>query len=345
VIDAAFAELVPLSSKTAACRILGKSRATAHRQENPRPAEGGKASAERAPHPAALSEGERERVLDVLDSDRFADKSPAQAWAVLLDEGCYYCSIRTMYRILESRNEVRERRAQASHPPRVRPELVADGPDQVWTWDITKLKSQWRGLYFDLYVMLDIFSRKVIRWEVHVTESGDLAKAFIENAVIANGGARPDYIHADNGTSMTSQPVSQLLSDLNIADSHSRPHVSNDNPYSEAQFKTLKYCPVFPGSFASIEEARAFCALFFGYYNDEHRHSGIGLHTPQSVHDGTWREIRTHRQHVLDAAYAARPDRFRGRRPIAPALPRKVWINQPRPTIQSQETAGINQAA
>jgi putative transposase len=345
VIDAAFAELVPLSSKTAACRILGKSRATLHRQENPRPAERGKAAAERAPHPAALSEEERERVLGVLDSDRFADKSPAQAWAVLLDEGCYYCSVRTMYRILESRNEVRERRAQASHPARVRPELVANGPDQVWTWDITKLKSQWRGLYFDLYVMLDIFSRKVIRWEVHVTENGDLAKAFIENAVIANGGARPDYIHADNGTSMTSKPVSQLLSDLNIADSHSRPHVSNDNPYSEAQFKTLKYCPVFPGSFASIEEARAFCALFFSYYNNEHRHSGIGLHTPQSVHDGTWREIRTRRQHVLDAAYTARPDRFRGRRPIAPALPRKVWINQPRPTIQSQETAGINQAA
>jgi putative transposase len=345
VIDAAFGELVPLSSKTAACRILGKSRATLHRQENPRPAGMEKPAAERAPHPAALSGEEREQVLDVLDSDRFADKSPAQAWAVLLDEGCYYCSIRTMYRILESENEVRERRAQASHPPRVRPELVADGPDQVWTWDITKLKSQWRGLYFDLYVMLDIFSRKVIHWEVHVTENGDLAKAFIENAVIANGGARPGYLHADNGTSMTSKPVSQLLSDLNITDSHSRPHVSNDNPYSEAQFKTLKYCPVFPGSFASIEEARAFCRLFFDYYNNEHRHSGIALHTPQSVHDGTWREIRARRQLTLDAAYAARPDRFRGRRPLAPALPRKVWINQPRPTIQSQETAGINQAA
>jgi putative transposase len=144
---------------------------------------------------------------------------------VLLDEGRYYCSIRTMYRVLASRNEVRERRAQASHPPRVRPELVADGPDQVWTWDITKLKSQWRGLYFDLYVMLDIFSRKVIRWEVHATETGDLAKTFIENAIKSNGGTRPDYIHADNGTSMTSKPVSQLLSDLNIADSHSRPHV------------------------------------------------------------------------------------------------------------------------
>ena len=250
-----------------------------------------------------------------------------------------------MYRILESRNEVRERRAQAAHPPRIRPELVATGPDQVWTWDITKLKSSWRGLYFDLYVMLDIFSRKVMRWEVHVTETGDLAKSFIENAIIANGGARPDYLHADNGTSMTSKPVSQLLSDLNIADSHSRPHVSNDNPYSEAQFKTLKYCPVFPGNFASIDEARAFCALFFDYYNNEHRHSGIGLHTPQSVHDGTAREIRARRQQVLDAAYAARPDRFRGRRPLAPALPGKAWINKPRPTIESQEHTGITHAA
>jgi putative transposase len=281
----------------------------------------------------------------VLDSDRFADKSPAQAWAVLLDEGCYYCSIRTMYRVLESRDEVRERRAQAVHPPRVRPELVADGPDHVWTWDITKLKSQWRGLYFDLYVMLDIFSRKAVHWELHATENGGLARAFIENAVTANGGARPSYIHADNGTSMTSKPVAQLLSDLHTADSHSRPHVSNDNPYSEAQFKTLKYCPVFPGRFASINEATAFCELFFGYYNNEHRHSGIGLHTPASVHDGTWREIRKHRQQVLDAAYATRPDRFRGRRPIVPDLPRKIWINQPRPTIQSQETTGINQAA
>jgi putative transposase len=193
--------------------------------------------------------------------------------------------------------------------------------------------------------MMDIFSRKVVRHEVHVTENGDLAKAFIGNAIAANGGTRPDYIHADNGTSMTSKPVSQLLSDLNIADSHSRPHVSNDNPCSEAVFKTLKYCPVFPGNFESVGEARTFSSLFFGYYNNEHRHSGIGLHTPQSVHDGTWRQIRERRQQVLDAAYAARPDRFRRRRPLAPDLPARVWINQPRPTIQSQEIAGINQVA
>jgi putative transposase len=196
-----------------------------------------------------------------------------------------------MYRVLASRDEVRDRRAQAAHPPRVRPELVADGPDQVWTWDITKLKSEWRGLYFDLYVMIDIYSRKAINWEIHATENGDLAKEFIENYIKANGGA---------------------------------------------QFKTLKYCPVFPGKFASLGEAREFCELFFPYYNTQHRHSGIALHTPQSVHDGTWREIRARRQQVLDAAYAARPDRFR-RPPTAPELPRKTWINQPRPTIESQE--------
>jgi transposase InsO family protein len=241
-----------------------------------------------------------------------------------------------MYRVLASRDEVRDRRAQAAHPPRVRPELVADGPDQVWTWDITKLKSEWRGLYFDLYVMIDIYSRKAIHWEVHATETGDLAKEFMENSIIANGGARPGYLHADNGTSMKSKPVADLLADLRITQSHSRPHVSNDNPYSEAHFKTLKYCPAFPGKFASLGEAREFCDLFFTYYNTEHRHSGIGLHTPQTVHDGTARAIQARRQQVLDDAYAARPDRFR-RPPKAPELPRKAWINQPRPTIESQE--------
>ena len=185
-------------------------------------------------------------MLAVLDSERFADKSPAQAWAVLLDEGCYLCSIRTMYRILDAAGQVRERRAQATHPPRVRPELVATGPDQVWTWDITKLKGPWRGLYFDLYVMIDIFSRKAVRWEVHATETGDLAKEFIENAIKGNGGARPDYIHADNGTSMTSKTVSQLLSRPEHHPHHSRPHVSNDNPYSEAAVQDPQVLPGLP---------------------------------------------------------------------------------------------------
>jgi transposase InsO family protein len=225
------------------------------------------------------------------------------------------------------------------------PASSADGPDQVWTWDITKLKGPWRGTYFDLYVMLDIFSRKVIHREVHYGESGDLAKAFMQHAIIANGGAKPRYIHADNGTSMTSKNVATLLTDLNITRSHSRPHVSNDNPFSEAAFKTLKYCPVFPGTFAALDDARAFSDVFFTYYNNEHRHSGIGLHTPASVHDGTAWAIQARRQQVLDGAFAARPDRFRGRRPLAPALPAKVWINKPRTTIETQETRQINPAA
>jgi putative transposase len=266
-------------------------------------------------------------------------------YAILLDDGIYLASIRTMYRVMTLADQVRERRAQAAHPPRVRPELVADGPDQVWTWDITKLKGPWRGTYFDLYVMLDIFSRKAICWEVHYGESGDLAKAFMQHAIAANGGARPRYIHADNGTSMTSKNVATLLTDLNITRSHSRPHVSNDNPFSEAAFKTFKYCPVFPGTFATLEDARAFSDLFFTYYNNEHRHSGIGLHTPASVHDGTAWAIQARRQLVLDGAFAARPDRFRGRRPLAPALPAKVWINKPRTTIETQETRQSNPAA
>jgi putative transposase len=303
------------------------------------------ASRPRAPHPASLTRQEQQALLAVLNSDRFADKSPAQVWAILLDEGVYIASVSSMYRVLRAADQVRERRAQAAHPPRVRPELVADGPDQVWTWDITKLKGPWRGTSFEVYVMIDIFSRKAIHQEVHLTETGELAGEFIEHAIIANGGARPGYIHADNGTSMTSRTVTDLLTDLKITKSHSRPHVSNDNPYSEANFKTLKYCPAFPGSFATLGEARQFCGIFFTYYNNEHRHSGIGLHTPASVHDGTARAIRARRQQVLDAAYATRPDRFRGRHPVAPKLPGKAWINKPRTTIETKEATQTKPAA
>ena len=342
--DAAFAELEPLTCVKRACELLGKSRATLHRQRNPAPAAEKAPAGPRAPHPAALTAAGQEALLAVLDSERFADKSPAQVWAILLDEGLYLASVRTMYRVLTLAEQVRERRAQAAHPPRVRPELVADGPDQVWTWDITKLKGPWRGTYFDLYLMIDIFSRKAMHQEVHYGEDGVLASAFMRHALAANGGTTPRYIHADNGTSMTSKNVATLLSDLNITRSHSRPHVSDDNPYSEAIFKTLKYCPVFPGTFASLDDARVFSGTFFTYYNTEHRHSGIGLHTPATVHDGTAWTIRARRQQVLDDAFAARPDRFR-RPPQAPRLPARVWINKPRPTIETQETRGINPAA
>jgi putative transposase len=344
VIDAALGDLEPLTSAKTACRLLGKSRATLYRQRNPAPAQK-RLPAPRAPHPAALSPAEREGLLAALNAERFADKSPAQAWAILLDEGIYLASISTMYRVLRAEGQVRERRVQAAHPPRVRPELVADGPDQVWSWDITKLKGPWRGIWFDLYVMLDIFSRKAMRCEVHATENAGLATAFIENAIAANGGTAPRFIHADRGTSMTSKPVAALLADLHITQSHSRPRVSNDNPYSEAQFKTLKYCPAFPARFGTLHDARAFCDVFFTYYNNEHRHSGIGLYTPASVHDGTAAIIRSRRQQTLDAAYAASPRRFHHRRPLAPPLPTRVWINQPPSTLQTEVTPQTDRVA
>ena len=229
MIGEALTGLEPFTSVKTACALPGKPRATLYRQRNPRQARE-MPPGPRMAHPAALSPGEQEQLLAVLNAERFADKSPAQAWAVLLDEGTYLASVSTMYRVLRAADQVRERRAQAAHPARVRPELTADGPSQVWSWDITKLKGPARGVWFDLFVMLDIFSRKAIHWEVHATENADLARAFIDAAVISNGGIAPDAIHADRGTSMTSKPVAVLLSDLHISQSHSRPHVSNDNP-------------------------------------------------------------------------------------------------------------------
>jgi putative transposase len=279
VIDVAVTELEPFTSTSRACALLGKSRATLHRQRNPVPAAEKAPPGPRAPHPAALSSAEQQALLAMLDSERFADKSPAQVYAILLDEGIYLASIRTMYRVMTLADQVRERRAQAQHPPRVRPELVADGPDQVWTWDITKLKGPWRGTYFDLYVMLDIFSRKVIHWEVHYGESGDLAKAFMQHAIIANGGAKPRYIHADNGTSMTSKNVATLLTDLNITRSHSRPHVSNDNPFSEAALPGSGQgshlpAPTDPDVNLSIHPARA--VQSFGQYRSAQCANSLG---------------------------------------------------------------------
>ncbi len=268
--------------------------------------------------PNALCDGEREEVLAVLDSPRFADKAPRQVWALLIDEGTYLASVSTMYRLLRDAGQVRERRAQAAHPARKKPELIATGPNQVWSWDITKLAGPQRGVYYHLYVMIDIFSRCAVHFEVHATELGELAKDFITEAVRLNGGITPLAIHADRGTSMTSKTVSALLSDLAILKSHSRPKVSNDNPYSEAQFKTLKYCPAFPGTFGSLQDARAFCRAFFTYYNHEHRHSGIGLHTPYSVHIGTAPAIQEKRQAVLNAP----APRTRGASPAAPGHPR-----------------------
>ena len=330
----ALTELEEVTTTSQACGLLGVARSTIYRSRRP-----GVYGPQPAPvtgvQPTALDAQERVRILEILNSPEFADKSPAQVWAIQLDHGVYLGSISTIYRVLRQSDQVQERRAQASHPARVRPELVAEGPSVVWSWDITKLKGPTRGVYFDAYIIMDIFSRLIVHWEVHTTENGELAKDFIDSAVMMNCGVQPRTIHSDNGTSMTSKNVAALLADLHVDRSLSRPHVSNDNPYSEAVNKTLKYCPAFPGNFTSIYDARIFLRRFVTYYNNDHRHSGIGLYTPQSVHDGTWQLAQQRRQAVLDAAYADRPDRFRHGRPTAPSLPTRAWINRPPSTIQT----------
>ncbi|MGB7819403.1 MAG: IS3 family transposase, partial [Ornithinibacter sp.] len=324
VINPAVDALAPLVGTATACTLLGRARASHYRAKRP-PMLGPKPR-----HPAAanaLTDAERAQVLKVLTSDRFVDRSVAQAWATLLDEGTYLCSMSSMHRILRANHAAGERRSQATHPTRSIPELLATRPGQVWSWDITKLRGPQRGVYFDLYVVLDIFSRYVVGWTVAAREDSQVAKELLEQAIGIHG--VPEVVHADRGTSMTSKPVAQLLVDLTVTRSHSRPRVSNDNPYSESQFKTMKYAPAFPDRFGSLADARAFGEAFFGYYNHEHRHSGIGLHTPASVHHGTHHHVRALRQQTLDAAYAAHPQRFGHRRPEPPKIPTQAWINQP----------------
>jgi putative transposase len=271
----------------------------------------------------------------VLDSERFCDKAPVQVWATLLDEGTYLASVSTMYRLLRERHQVRERRAQARRPAKVKPELVATAPNQVWSWDITKLAGPHKWNWFHLYVILDVYSRYAVRWLVAPRESARLAEELIADAVYDHGvGHGQLALHADRGTSMTSKTVSQLLADLGVLQSHSRPHQSNDNPYSESNFKTLKYCPTFPKHFATIGQARQFVDGFFTAYNNEHRHSGIALHTPADVHFGRADAVRARRQAVLDAAYAFHPERFR-KPPTAPHIPDAAWINRPDPPIDT----------
>ena len=327
MIDDHFDDLAKLTCARRSAALLGRSRASHYRHLR------GPKLGPPAPRPApvnALSESERQQVLGVLRSPEFCDLAPAQIWARLLDDGIWLCSTSTMYRLLKIAGENRERRRQRTHPAKKKPELIATAPNQVWSWDITKLRGPERGVYYELFVIIDIYSRYVIAWTVAAAETGELAKEFIDTAIAGQDVKSGQLtLHADRGSSMTSKPVAQLLVDLGVARSHSRPHVSNDNPYSEAGFKTLKYCPAFPGSFGSIQHARQFCETFFAYYNHEHRHSGIGLHTPASVHYGTAIEVRAQRAVTLDAAYTANPDRFRRRRPTPPALPTVAWINDP----------------
>jgi putative transposase len=308
------------------CALTAVSRATYYRHANPKPPLHGPWRP-RTPPPQTLTDVERAQVLDLLASPTYADLAIPQVWARELDEGRYWCSMSTMYRIARADGQVRERRRTATHPPRVRPELVANGPGQVWSWDITALKGPVKGVWYKCYVVIDIFSRYVTGWLVAAAEDAVVAKDFLADAVARNG-VEPHTIHADRGGAMVSKPVSELLTDLGVLRSHSRPRTSNDNPYSEAQFKTMKYVPDFPDRFGSLEDARLFCDGFFTAYNHEHRHSGIGMHTPASVHFGTAEQIRLHRQATLDRAYAAYPQRFT-RRPRPPRLPEVAWINQP----------------
>lgn len=316
--------IAPEVGVKAACAALDVSRATVYRRRQLR------VIVPKAASWRALSHDERLEVLRVLYDPRFADASPAEVYATLLDEKVHLASISTMYRILRAQHAVRERRPVRRHPSYPKPELVATGPNQVWTWDITKIRGPDRRVWFQLYVILDLFSRKVVGWLIAGHESGSLAAQFITDSLV-NEGIKDGQLtlHSDRGASMRSKSVAELLSDIGVTKSHSRPRTSNDNAFSESQFKTMKYCPFFPGSFRSIVEAREFFTLFFAWYNEEHHHSGIAMLTPGAVHSGRVKEVLTVRQTALDAAWDAHPERFVKGAPRAARPPTEVWINRP----------------
>jgi len=311
-----------------ACGALGVSRASFYRQRRRKEAPTIERPA--APSPRALSALERKHVREVLDSERFMDRAPREVYAALLDEGEYVCSVRTMYRILHENKAVRERRNQLRHPNYKKPELLASGANQVWSWDITKLLGPQKWTYYYLYVILDIYSRYVTGWMLAHRESSDLASRLIRETV-ENQEVCEDQltIHSDRGPSMASHNVAQLLASLGVTKSHSRPHVSNDNPFSESQFKTMKYRPEFPDRFGSHEDGISFCRSFFKWYNDEHYHTGIGLLTPAMLHHGEAPRVIEAREQVLSLAYAKHPERFVRGCPKPQALPLAVWINPP----------------
>lgn len=334
-------ELAPRIGVQSACFSLGVPRATFYRQ---RPLLGPSPDAVPADPPVArsrparaLTEDEQHQVLSVLHSERFQNAAPAAIHAQLLDEGQYLCSPRTMYRLLERHGESRERRDQLTHPPYQKPELLAEGPNQVWSWDITKLRGPVKWTYFYLYVVLDIFSRYAVGWMVAERESAVLAERLLEETFKKHDVA-PDQlkIHSDRGRVMRSKPLALLYADLGVTKSFSRPYVSDDNPFSESQFRTLKYRPDFPDRFGCLLDARAHCQVFFPWYNDEHRHSGLGMLTPKNVHYRETVTVLAQRKVVLDAAYAAHPERFVRRPPSPAAPPSSVWINQP-PRPKSEE--------
>ena len=327
-----------LSSRltTAVCAALEVSRASVHRHRvallaPPR------AGNLRPPVARALPESDRDQVLAHRRTPRYADQTPTEVYATLLDEGIYLCSIRTMYRILAAHGEVAERRRLRRHPVYQKPELLAEGPNQVWSWDITKLMGPVKWSYFYLYVILDIFSRRVVGWRIEHAESAVQFKALFQDAM-AKHAVPPDQLtlHGDRGAPMKAKATALMLADLGVVKSHSRPHISNDNPFSEAHFKTLKYQPEFPKRFQTIEEARTFCRRFFAWYNQDHHHAGIGLMTPDQIHFGQADAIHAARQTALDAAFLSTPERFVRQRPKPPQIPTAVWINPPMKTEPAQ---------
>jgi putative transposase len=335
--------LAPTVGIQSACDSLGVVRASFYRQRKvlgPFPLSVEPAAVPRRPSPArALSVDERARVLDLLHEERFQDCAPAAVQATLLDEGQFLCSTRTMYRILEHEGESRDRREQRIHPPYQKPELLATAPNQLWSWDITKLRGPVKWTYFYLYVVLDVFSRYVTGWMVAARETAELAKRFLEETVCKHDIPEGQLnIHADRGRPMISKPVAFMLADLGVTKTHSRPYVSDDNPYSESQFRTLKYRPEFPDRFGCLQDARAFCQEFFRWYNEDHRHSGIGLLTPAMVQSGQTQAILAQRQVVLAAAYQKHPERFVRRPPAPLPVPSAVWINKPVPTKTEPES-------
>lgn len=321
-------DLAPSLNLRTACDVLNVPRGSVYRHRQP------ERVAKSKPQPArALSEAEQMQVRQTLNSDRFADSAPRTVFATLLDEETYLCSPSTMYRILAKNQEIRERRDQLRHPNYTKPELLASSPNQVWSWDITKLRGPAKWTYFCLYVVLDIFSRYVVGWLLAERESGHLAQDLIrESCFKQNIQPHQLTIHADRGGTMLAASLALLMADLGVTKSHSRPHVSNDNPFSEAQFKTMKYRPEYPDRFGSLADARVWARDFFSWYNDEHYHTALGLLTPADVHFGRAPAIIAARQQVLQQAYQRHPDRFVKGLPVHPALPPAVWINPPKLT-------------
>lgn len=308
------------------CEAMGVSRASYYRWSN----RSDKAPSDQRRPPRQLTGEEAQEVLNVLNSERFMDQAVPEVYATLLDEQVYLCSMRSMYRILKKHQQVRERRSQTRHPVYVKPELLATGPNQVWSWDITKIKGPRAGLWYQLYVVLDIYSRKVVGWMLSTHESGGQARELLKSCCEREGISQHQLsVHSDNGPSMKSHELEDLLGMLQVARSFSRPHVSNDNPYSESQFKTLKYRYDFPERFGSLEDARAYLQEFFDWYNREHRHSGLAMMTPEAVHTGRHTEIWEKRKMTLESAYWRHPERFVKGVPKPGLVPKEVWINKP----------------